>query len=573
MCADWGIDSMGEYPELEVPTAMATASLTRRRGDAEKDAERSKREMGVRGSIAAFAGWDTETAEETEVRSAGGFDFGGNPVAPAPVSPLPPLYHVLTFSKAFSASFSAPPRLRVKYTACSRAVLIGMAALGLLAQSDVERQLETAVYRETVMGDVPAAIGMYRALLAEKGIARPVAARALWQLGQCQEKLGQRREAHATYSRVAREFASESAIAAQARGKLAGWSDALPGPRNLRFEEGDPGKTPPAWFVPQVEKVSGSLAELRRKGCRSSAGCAVVIAPATAAAPDSVGNLMQSFRAAAYRGKTVRLRAWVRVEAGGPGDRAQMWLRVDRPNGKVGFLEDMDGRPVRPAEWTSCEIVAEIDGDAQFVDFGVKSMGRSRVWVDDVSFEIVPEEQVTAVRNAIARIYARTEATLIAFRFSGTEAVATVRKAAQQDAFTLVELSRDTWTRGENGWELSEHVPLSRGYETAAPDPEVVHAVAEDLKQYAVPLNGLEPFRTTAVCVVVHRADLAEGSGEHVLAAAGMSQWVLDLGSVPGGTALGRWLGEPHLFHGQPGTLAKSCAALVFLEANQASKN
>jgi hypothetical protein len=453
-------------------------------------------------------------------------------------------------------------------------MLLGMAmALALMAQSDAERQLETAVYRETVMGDVPAAIGMYRALGAEKGIARPVAARALWQLGQCQEKLGQRREAHATYARVAREFASEGAIAALARGKLAGWSDALPGPRNLRFEEGDPGKTPPGWFVPQVEKISGSLAELRRKGCRSSAGCAVVIAPATAAAPDSVGNLMQSFRAAAYRGKTVRLRAWVRVEAGGPGDRAQMWLRVDRPNGKVGFLEDMDGRPVRPAEWTSCEIVAEIDGDAQFVDFGVKSMGRSRVWVDGVSFEIVPEEQVTAVRNAIARIYARTEASLTAFRFSGTEAVATVRKAAQQGAFTLVELSRDTWTRGENGWELTEHMPLSRGYETAAPDAEMVHEVAEDLRRYAVPLNGLEAFRAAAGCVAIDRPDLAEGAGEHVLAAAGMAPWVLQLGSVPGGSALGRWLAEPHLFHGQPGTLTRNCDALVFLEAGGVAKN
>jgi hypothetical protein len=448
-----------------------------------------------------------------------------------------------------------------------------MMVVPLPAQSDVERKLETAVYRETVIGDIPAAIGMYRALLAEKGIARPVAARALWQLGQCQEKLGQRREAHATYARVTREYAAESGIAAMARGKLAGWSDALPGPRNLRFEEGDPGKTPPGWFVPQVEKVSGSLAELRRKGCRSNSGCAVVIAPATAAAPDSVGNLMQSFRASAYRGRTIRLRAWVRVESPGPDDRAQMWLRVDRPNGKVGFLEDMDGRPVRAAEWTSCEIVAEIDNDAQFVDFGVKSMGRSRVWVDDVSFEIVPEEQVTAVRNAITRIYARTDATLTAFRFSGTEAVATTRKVAQQGGFTLVVLSRDTWTRGENGWELTGHAPLSRGYETATPDLETVHAVAEDLKQYVVPLNGLAPFRTAAGCVAIHRVDMAEGSGEHVLAAAGIAQWVLDLRQVPGDSALGRWLVEPHLFHGQPGTLTKICDTLVFLEANQASKN
>ncbi len=103
--------------------------------------------------------------------------------------------------------------------------------------------------------------------------------------------------------------------------------------------------------------------------------------------------------------------------------------------------------------------------DAQFVDFGVQSMGRGRVWVDDVSFDVVPEEQVTAVRNTIARKYARSDATLTAFRFSGQEAVATARKATQQGPFTLVELSRDTWARGEDGWEVSEHVPLSRGYE------------------------------------------------------------------------------------------------------------
>ncbi len=473
----------------------------------------------------------------------------------------------------FSALISASLRLCVEWYCLGVPLLVALTALTLAAQSDTERQIEMAVYRETVVGDVPSAIGMYRAILTQKGIARPVAARALWQLGQCQEKLGQRREAHATYARLVREFASESGIATQARGKLAGWSDALPGPRNLHFDEGDPGKIPPGWFVPQVQKVTGSLAELRRKGCRSSGGCAVVIAPPTAAGPDSVGNLMQSFRAAAYRGKTVRLRAWVRVEAGGPGDRAQMWLRVDRPNGKVGFLEDMDGRPVRAAEWTNCEIVAEIDSDAQFVDFGVQSIGRGRVWVDSVSFDIVPEEQVNAVRNAITRIYARTDTALTAFRFSGPQAVATARKATQQGAFTLVDLSRDTWTRGEDGWELTEHVPISRGYETATPDPETVRTVAEDLKQIAVPLNGLEPFRASAGCVAIHRADLPEGSGEQVLAAAGIGQWVLDLRAVPAGSALARWLAEPHLFHGEPGTLAAKCDALVFLEANQASKN
>ena len=177
------------------------------------------------------------------------------------------------------------------------------------------------------------------------------------------------------------------------------------------------------------------------------------------------------------------------------------------------------------------------------------------------------------MRNSIVRMYARTESTLTAFRFSGTEAVATARKAMQQGGFTLVEMSRDMWTRGEDGWMLTEHVPLSREFEAAAPDPETVRALAEDLKQYAVPVNGLVPFRASAGCVAVHRADLAEGSGEHVLASAGIAQWVLNLSEVPRGSALGRWLAEPHLFHGQPGTLAKSCDTLVFLEANQAPKN
>jgi hypothetical protein len=154
-------------------------------------------------------------------------------------------------------------------------LLFGMAALATAAQTGgqltgAERQLEAAVYREMVTGDITGAIDLYRTILAQAGTPRPVAARALLHLGQCQEKLGQRREARTTYARVAREYAAESAIAAQARAKLSGWSDAPPGPRNLRFERGK-AAVPPGWFVPAVEKTTGSLAQLRRKGCHQRA--------------------------------------------------------------------------------------------------------------------------------------------------------------------------------------------------------------------------------------------------------------------------------------------------------------
>jgi len=92
----------------------------------------------------------------------------------------------------------------------------------------------------------------------------------------------------------------------------------------------------------------------------------------------------------------------------------------------------------------------------------------------------------------------------------------------------------------------------------------------EDLRQFAAPFNKLEAFRAAAGCVAVNRADLPEGSAEHTLAAAGMSQWVLPLRDIPPATTLARWLAEPHLFHGQPATLSKTCDTLVFLDAGPA---
>ncbi|HXK06350.1 MAG TPA: tetratricopeptide repeat protein [Verrucomicrobiae bacterium] len=270
----------------------------------------------------------------------------------------------------------------------TRNILAALLAAAMLAgQGDSERQLEAAIHREVVAGDLKGAIENYRAILTQPGVSKAIAARALFHIGECYEKLGQQRQAHDAYQRVAREFESETSIAAAARARTENWTEVLPGPRNLNFEEGEAGKAPPGWTVLTLEKVTGNLAELRRKGCRSGIGCAVLIAPATA--PGQVGNLMQSFSAEAYRGKTVRLRAWLKVEAVAPGDRANMWLQEDRPNGKQGFSADLDERAVRSADWTSCELVGRIHPDAQFLRFGFSSIGHGRVWIDNVSFEVV----------------------------------------------------------------------------------------------------------------------------------------------------------------------------------------
>jgi hypothetical protein len=281
-------------------------------------------------------------------------------------------------------------------------IVIAGAAAGA---GSVEMQLESAIHREIVLGDLKGAMEQYHAILSQPNRPRSVAARAVFGSGQCLEKLGRRNEARAAYTRVVNEFGDEQQVAALARAQLAKWEEPLPGPRNLSFDQGTPGKAPPGWIVPDFPKGASYMAEVQRRGCRGKSGCAVVVVPDNA--PSPFGSLMQSFSAAAYAGKTVRLRAWLRVEStdqrvaihpaiasllgitAAPEDGAQLWLSVDRARRQPGanLVDD----PVRSTEWTRCEIVSAIAPDATFITFGVRSVGRGRVWVDDVSFEVVKQ--------------------------------------------------------------------------------------------------------------------------------------------------------------------------------------
>ena len=234
-------------------------------------------------------------------------------------------------------------------------VLGGVAAAG----EDLERQIEAAIRHEVVLGDLKTAMEQYRIILNQPAAPRPIAARALFQTGQCLEKSGRRPDARNTYLRVAKEYSDQPEIAAQARGRLAEIENTVPGPLNLKFDQGQIGKLPDAWFVPMLPKESSQMAQLQARGCMTRGNCAVVLVPENA--PVHVGNLMQSFSATAYRGKTVRLRAWLRLEAAAPDDRAQMWLGVDRANNGKGFFDNMNDRPVVSAEWTQCEIQTRVE--------------------------------------------------------------------------------------------------------------------------------------------------------------------------------------------------------------------
>src|SRR5262245_3100370 len=156
--------------------------------------------------------------------------------------------------------------------------------------------------------------------------------------------------------------------------------------QNPGLEEGETGKAPPGWLVPEPSKDSGySLVVSDEKpfaGKRYG-----VISRAAGASGEVPGIVLQELDATGYRGKRVRLRAAVRVVSGS-GNQAMLWLRVDRRDGD-GFFDNMADRPIKSTEWKHYEIVGDVADDAETMTFGLILFHGGSAAFDDVSLEVV----------------------------------------------------------------------------------------------------------------------------------------------------------------------------------------
>lgn len=105
---------------------------------------------------------------------------------------------------------------------CILALLTAALMAGPAQSPDV--QFRAAQQKETVEGDLNAAIAMYRKLADDRATPPDVAARALVRLGRCYQRLGNS-EARNAFERVVNQFSAQTAAAAEAKQLLA----AMPG--------------------------------------------------------------------------------------------------------------------------------------------------------------------------------------------------------------------------------------------------------------------------------------------------------------------------------------------------------
>ncbi len=103
------------------------------------------------------------------------------------------------------------------------------------------------------------------------------------------------------------------------------------------------------------------------------------------------GTISQGIDAAACRGQEIKLKASVRMEGKESQRRGYLWLRVDKPNNRVGFLDSMRDRPIRSSQWKDYEIIGTVASDAVFISFGGILENGDRMALD--SFELQAKDK------------------------------------------------------------------------------------------------------------------------------------------------------------------------------------
>lgn len=160
------------------------------------------------------------------------------------------------------------------------------------------------------------------------------------------------------------------------------------GPVNLNFQENEGGPTPRAWY--SITEPGYSTAT--SNDCRTPKSRCALLRYEGRSDPRDFGWFQQTFHATALRGKNVRYRAWLRIQDGLKGS-AQLFLRVDRSTGEVGFHDYSHDRPVRLRDWTAREIVGRIDADAVTITIGLMLGGRGTAFIADQQFESLENQR------------------------------------------------------------------------------------------------------------------------------------------------------------------------------------
>jgi hypothetical protein len=153
-------------------------------------------------------------------------------------------------------------------------------------------------------------------------------------------------------------------------------------------------QNPFGWFM------SGSAPDQYRASVDTTTaqhGKKSIMIESAVSAPEGFSTLMQSCIRKDFNGKRIRMTGYIKTK---DAKSASMWIRVDDLDKKItADFDNMMDRPVSGTnDWTKCEIVFDVPSKWS-LSYGFILEGSGRIWVDNVSFEIVDDSVSKTAQN------------------------------------------------------------------------------------------------------------------------------------------------------------------------------
>ena len=156
---------------------------------------------------------------------------------------------------------------------------------------------------------------------------------------------------------------------------------------------------PQGWFLAGSKPQEYNVAVDRH--APKGEGSAALLESKSGNVSEGFGTLMQTFGAAGYAGKRVRMTADVRAQ--GVQDWAGLWMRVDAPGNRSVAFDNMQNRAIKgTSDWRSYAVVLDVPAASESISFGILLSGPGKVWIDNVRFEEVSASVPTTGRTAPA---------------------------------------------------------------------------------------------------------------------------------------------------------------------------
>jgi hypothetical protein len=159
---------------------------------------------------------------------------------------------------------------------------------------------------------------------------------------------------------------------------------------NLDFSSGEPGKAPAGWLA---RSYGGQLPILPARAeivTIDGGGRALALSPFNDD-PEKVPVLAQAVDATPYRGKTLKVAAWVKSGTGKGGIEARTWIRVKTPGG-VGDIQVRRKKLDAHSGWSKVVVEAKVPRNATELAFGVCLIGNEPLFIRELKVDKEPNE-------------------------------------------------------------------------------------------------------------------------------------------------------------------------------------